>query len=63
MKACLLPLGALAVVLLAGCETDLPPQPSGVPTKLERGIKGQGTLYQPDRSEDAFIREDTRVGY
>lgn len=63
MKACLLSLGALAVLMLAGCENDLPPERSAVPDKLQRGIKGQGTLYQPDRSGDPIIREDTRVGY
>ncbi len=49
--------------MLAGCESDLPPQPSGVPNKIQRGMTGQGTLYQPDRSGDPIIREDTRVGY
>ena len=63
MKACLIPLGALAVLMLAGCESDLPPEPSGVPNKIQRGMTGQGTLYQPDRSSDPIIREDTRVGY
>jgi hypothetical protein len=54
---------AALVVLLQGCENDLPPQPSQVPGKLERGITGQGTLYQPDRSNDPLIREQSRVGY
>ena len=63
MKACLIPLGALAVLMLAGCESDLPPEPSVVPNKIQRGMTGQGTLYQPDRSSDPIIREDTRVGY
>jgi hypothetical protein len=49
--------------LFVGCENDLPPQPSQVPAKLERGISGQGTLYQPDRSADPVIREQSRVGY
>jgi hypothetical protein len=59
-----LSLGLLAVcALIVGCENDLPPQPSQVPGKLERGISGQGTLYQPDRSSDPVIREQSRVGY
>jgi hypothetical protein len=49
--------------LLQGCENDLPPQPSQVPGKLERGVTGQGTLYQPDRSSDPIINETSRVGY
>jgi hypothetical protein len=63
MKARLLSLGALAVLMLAGCESDLPPEPSAVPSKIQRGMTGQGTLYQPDRSGDPIIREDTRIGY
>ena len=64
MKAFALPLSALAAVfLLTGCETDLPPQPSAVPGQLQRGISGQGTLYQPDRTSDPIIREESRVGY
>lgn len=63
MKACLTPLGALAFLMLAGCESDLPPEPARVPNKIQRGMTGQGTLYQPDRSSDPIIREDTRVGY
>jgi hypothetical protein len=64
MKVCLLPLGALfAILVFAGCESDLPPEPSAVPGKIQRGVTGQGTLYQPDRSGDPIIREDTRVGY
>ena len=64
MKAFALPLGALvAALFFAGCETDLPPEQSAVPSKLQRGISGQGTLYQPDRTSDPIIREETRVGY
>ena len=64
MKVILFALSALAAnFLLAGCESDLPPQPSQVPTKLQRGITGQGTLYQPDRGSDPMIREESRVGY
>jgi len=64
MKVRLLLLSAIsATALLAGCETDMPPQPSEVPGKLQRGMKGQGTLYQPDRSADPIIREESRVGY
>ncbi len=55
--------GTLALLLLPGCENDLPPQQSAVPGKIQRGMSGQGTLYQPDRSGDPIIREETRVGY
>ncbi len=46
---------------LIGCESDVPPaQEAG--NKLERGLTGQGTIYQPDRSNDPIIREQSRVG-
>lgn len=64
MKVFLLMLSAVsALVLLPGCENDLPPAPSQLPAKLERGVTGQGTLYQPDRTSDPMIREESRVGY
>jgi hypothetical protein len=63
MERFLLMLALLAgCVLLPGCESDLPPEPSQLPGKLERGITGQGTLYQPDRGSDPLIREQSRVG-
>lgn len=53
---------AVACTAFVGCESDLPPdQDAG--RKLERGFRGQGTLYQPDRSNDPVIREESRVGY
>ena len=48
---------------LTGCESDMPPEPSAVSNKLERGITGQGTLYQPDRGNDPYVRDTDRVGY
>lgn len=59
---------ALFCVLLmacgfAACESDLPPEPSEVSNKLERGITGQGTLIQPDRSDDPYVQDTSRVGY
>jgi hypothetical protein len=64
MKVRLLLLSTVSAAgLLAGCETDMPPQRSEVPGKLQRGMTGQGTLYQPDRSADPVIREESRVGY
>ena len=64
MKVCFAALGALfAVLFLVSFENDLPPEPSTGPGKIQRGMTGQGTLYQPDRSSDPVIREDTRVGY
>ncbi len=54
----------LASICLAfgACESDLPPDPS-VGNRFERGVVGQGTLVQPDRSEDPLINENSRVGY
>jgi hypothetical protein len=47
---------------LAGCESDMPPSQNHV-NKIERGISGQGTLTQPDKSDDPIIKENTRAGY
>jgi hypothetical protein len=56
----------LASILLvlggAGCESDVPPAQDAT-NKLERGLTGHGTVYQPDRSNDPIIREQSRVGY
>jgi hypothetical protein len=48
----------------AGCESDVPPAPNGSTgvNTFERGISGQGTLTQPDKSSDPIIKETTRVG-
>lgn len=65
MKAILVTLSAvLAGIILPGCETDVAPDPAAqAGQKLQRGITGQGTLYQPDRTGDPMIREQSRVGY
>ena len=54
-----------ACLALVGCESDVPPAQSGVSgvNKFERGISGQGTLTQPDKSDDPIIKENTRAGY
>ena len=64
MKATPALLGAAAIGLLfSACETELPPQPANqATTKLQRGISGQGTLYQPDTTSDPIIKEQSRVG-
>jgi hypothetical protein len=54
-----------AGVLLTGCETDVVPDTTK-PTpaqKFQRGVTGQGSLYQPDHGGDPVIRENSRVGY
>lgn len=63
MKAILASVCALsACLLLPGCESDVPPaQTTG--NKLERGLRGEGSLVQPDRSNDPIIREQSRIGY
>jgi hypothetical protein len=61
MKALLTLLCVAGGLSLAGCESDVAPG-SEVPGKLQRGIRGEGTLYQPDRSNDPEIREESRVG-
>ena len=54
-----------ASLVLSGCESDVPPSATdeAAGEKLKRGVTGQGTIVQPDRSEDPVIREQTRVGY
>ena len=57
---------ALAVcAVLSGCETDVPPDPA-VPNdpgeRLQRGITGQGTIVQPSRADDPFVRDENRIG-
>ncbi len=56
---------AAAGILFTGCENDVPPGASDNTgaEKLKRGVTGQGTIVQPDRSEDPLIREQSRVGY
>jgi hypothetical protein len=61
MKAFLTLLCTVSGLALTSCESDVAPG-SEVPEKFERGIRGQGTLYQPDRSNDPEIREESRVG-
>ncbi len=51
-----------ACLAFTGCESDMPPSQNGV-NKLERGISGQGSLTQPDKSDDPIIKEQTRAGY
>ena len=51
-----------ASLALVGCESDMPPSQNHV-NPLERGISGQGTLTQPDKSDDPIIKENTRAGY
>ncbi len=53
-----------ACLALGGCESDLPPSTtqSNPANKFERGISGQGTLTQPDKSDDPIIKENTRAG-
>jgi hypothetical protein len=51
-----------ACLVFTGCESDMPPAQTNGVNKLERGISGQGTLTQPDKSDDPIIKEDTRTG-
>ncbi len=52
-------------LILAGCENDVPPSAADdrAGEKLKRGLTGQGSLVQPDRSSDPVIGEQSRVGY
>lgn len=55
MKAFVFTLTLLAALLLAGCESDMPPETNRV-NPIQRGIKGEGTLVQPDQSDDPATR-------
>ena len=55
MKAFVFTLMLFTAALLAGCESDMPPE-TNRENPIQRGIRGEGTLVQPDRSEDPFIR-------
>ena len=62
MKAFLiLLLCAAAGFAFSGCETDMPPNPHAE-NPVQRGLRGEGNLTQPDRSDDPLIREQTRTG-
>ncbi|HEY3897745.1 MAG TPA: hypothetical protein VGM54_03980 [Chthoniobacter sp.] len=59
----LLALIFLVATGLAGCESDVPPSANRSSTNpLERGISGQGTLTQPDKSDDPLIKGSTPNG-
>jgi hypothetical protein len=48
---------------LAGCESDVPPaQNSRGTNPFERGVSGQGTLTQPDKTDDPLIKGGTPSG-
>jgi hypothetical protein len=51
-----------AGLVFVSCESDVPPDRTA-PRKFQNGPLIDGTLSQPDRSEDPVIRENTRVGY
>ena len=61
MKAFLVPILFAAGVALTGCESDMPPSPVA-DNPLQRGLRGEGQIVQPDRSDDPIIRETTRTG-
>lgn len=50
---------AAVPVFFANCAEQ---RPEEIPQKFERGIKGEGTIYQPTRENDPFIKEKARVG-
>jgi hypothetical protein len=47
------------VLVLANCAEQ---RPEEIPGKFERGIRGEGTIYQPTREGDPFIKENARSG-
>jgi hypothetical protein len=57
MKAFALIIILAGAAALAGCESDLPPEP-GRENPLQRGFRGEGQLTRPESSGDPFIEED-----
>ncbi|MEK0445880.1 MAG: hypothetical protein RLZZ399_1201 [Verrucomicrobiota bacterium] len=54
MRAVFLFLGAAGLLFsLSGCETELPPHEPSVGAKLQRGIRGEGSLYIPGRESSS----------
>lgn len=56
MKVFLPILFVTAGVLLAACESDLPPEPKSE-GPLRRGITGQGKIVPVDQANDPLIQE------
>jgi hypothetical protein len=55
MKAILKVLSAIILVSgLCACESEIPAREPGVGEKLQRGIRGQGTLYVPDKEQESL---------
>jgi hypothetical protein len=57
MKAFALLFLLATAALLSGCESDMPPDSSRT-NPIQRGLKGEGSLVQPDQSDDPFIRDN-----
>jgi hypothetical protein len=56
MKAIFKLVSAIAVVAgLCSCESEIPSRGPGVGEKLQRGIRGQGNLYIPDKEQDVLF--------
>ena len=53
-------LASLSLVL-AGCESDLPPD-QNAQNKLERGISGHGTISNPDKADDPLSPDASNGG-
>ena len=62
MKAFALLVLAAVTFVLAGCETDMPPE-THRENPIQRGIRGDGTVQQRDFSNDPYVREETRSSY
>jgi hypothetical protein len=53
---------AVFCAALSACHREDSPA-QRVAAKLQRGLRGDGTLYQPDHSNDPIVRETSRVGH
>jgi hypothetical protein len=47
---------AIVCCAFAGCETDMPPEPTGEHA-IQRGLRGKGKLVPVDNSSDPLINE------
>ena len=57
-------LASLSLVL-ASCESDLPPDPNAqnAPNKFARGLSGHGTITPPSPQDDPLSPENSNGGH
>ncbi len=59
MKPFLAAAALLTCQFLAGCATEPDPLVQEAGEDLQRGLTGQGTLYQQNKEDDPFIQDSS----